>query len=278
MNDTVRIKKNTSERKILSGQVWTMLFAKASTRTRVSFEVGIRELGGEVIFLPATEMQLGRGELIKDTARVLGRMVDGAVIRTFAQNDIEEFARYAGIPTINALTDDEHPCQILGDIVTFQEKRGTIRDKVITFIGDGACNVANSWIFAAGKLGFELRIAAPKGFQPAKGLLERAGGRITCTEDLSAAAKGADALYTDVWVSMGKEAESGDRIQQLSGYQINAELVKLARPGALVMHCLPAYRGKEIDDATFEANAGTIFDQAENRLHVQKAVLTWLVS
>jgi len=278
LNDTVRIKKNTSERKILSGQVWTMLFAKASTRTRVSFEVGIRELGGEVIFLPATEMQLGRGELIKDTARVLGRMVDGAVIRTFAQNDIEEFARYAGIPTINALTDDEHPCQILGDIVTFQEKRGTIRDKVITFIGDGACNVANSWIFAAGKLGFELRIAAPKGFQPAKGLLERAGGRITCTEDLSAAAKGADALYTDVWVSMGKEAESGDRIQQLSGYQINAELVKLARPGALVMHCLPAYRGKEIDDATFEANAGTIFDQAENRLHVQKAVLTWLVS
>jgi len=278
LNDTVRIKKNTSERKILCGQVWTMLFAKASTRTRVSFEVGIRELGGEVIFLPATEMQLGRGELIKDTARVLGRMVDGAVIRTFAQNDIEEFARYAGIPTINALTDDEHPCQILGDIVTFQEKRGTIRDKVITFIGDGACNVANSWIFAAGKLGFELRIAAPKGFQPAKGLLERAGGRITCTEDLSAAAKGADALYTDVWVSMGKEAESGDRIQQLSGYQINAELVKLARPGALVMHCLPAYRGKEIDDATFEANAGTIFDQAENRLHVQKAVLTWLVS
>jgi len=278
LNDTVRIKKNTSERKILSGQVWTMLFAKASTRTRVSFEVGIRELGGEVIFLPATEMQLGRGELIKDTARVLGRMVDGAVIRTFAQNDIEEFARYAGIPTINALTDDEHPCQILGDIVTFQEKRGTIRDKVITFIGDGACNVANSWIFAAGKLGFELRIAAPKGFQPAKGLLERAGGRITCTEDLSAAAKGADALYTDVWVSMGKEAESGDRIQQLSGYQINAELVKLARPGALVMHCLPAYRGKEIDVATFEANAGTIFDQAENRLHVQKAVLTWLVS
>jgi ornithine carbamoyltransferase len=278
LNDTVRIKKNTSERKILSGQVWTMLFAKASTRTRVSFEVGIRELGGEVIFLPATEMQLGRGELIKDTARVLGRMVDGAVIRTFAQNDIEEFARYAGIPTINALTDDEHPCQILGDIVTFQEKRGTIRDKVITFIGDGACNVANSWIFAAGKLGFELRIAAPKGFQPAKALLERAGGRITCTEDLSAAAKGADALYTDVWVSMGKEAESGDRIQQLSGYQINAELVKLARPGALVMHCLPAYRGKEIDDVTFEANAGTIFDQAENRLHVQKAVLTWLVS
>ena len=255
-----------------------MLFAKASTRTRVSFEVGIRELGGEVIFLPATEMQLGRGELIKDTARVLGRMVDGAVIRTFAQNDIEEFARYAGIPTVNALTDEEHPCQILGDIVTFQEKRGSIQNKVITFIGDGACNVANSWIFAAGKLGFELRIAAPKAFQPAKALLGRAGGNISCTENLRAAAKGADALYTDVWVSMGKEAESGERIQQLTGYQINADLLQLANPGALVMHCLPAYRGKEIDDATFEAHADTIFDQAENRLHVQKAVLAWLMS
>src|SRR5215467_11889734 len=158
LSDTIRIKKNRGhgEANTLSGQVWAMLFAKASTRTRVSFEVGIRELGGEVIFLPATEMQLGRGELIKDTARVLGRMVDGAIIRTFAQNDIEEFARYAGIPTVNALTDDEHPCQILGDIVTFQEKRGSIQNKVITFIGDGACNVANSWIFAAGKLGFEL--------------------------------------------------------------------------------------------------------------------------
>jgi ornithine carbamoyltransferase len=280
LNEAVRIKKSQvrEAQKILSGQIWTMLFAKASTRTRVSFEVGIRELGGEVIFLPATEMQLGRGELIKDTARVLGRMVDGAVIRTFAQNDIEEFARYAGIPTVNALTDEEHPCQILADIVTFQEKRGSIQNKVITFIGDGACNVANSWIFAAEKLGFELRIAAPKAFQPATDLVQRAGGKISCTEDLQTAAKGADALYTDVWVSMGKEAESGERIQQLAGYQINAELVSLAKPGALVMHCLPAYRGKEIDDATFEANADTIFDQAENRLHLQKAVLAWLMS
>jgi ornithine carbamoyltransferase len=279
LNETVRMKHGAPEtQKVLSGQVWTMLFAKASTRTRVSFEVGIRELGGEVIFLPATEMQLGRGELIKDTARVLGRMVDGAVIRTFAQNDLEEFARYAGIPTVNALTDEEHPCQILGDIVTFQEKRGSIQNKVITFIGDGGCNVANSWIFAAGKMGFELRIAAPKGFQPVKALLERAGSNISCTENLRAAAKGADALYTDVWVSMGKEAESGERIQQLTGYQINADLLQLAKPGALVMHCLPAYRGKEIDDATFEANADTIFDQAENRLHVQKAVLAWLMS
>src|SRR5436190_15490988 len=154
LTDTVRIKKNRgqAEQKLLSGQVWAMLFAKASTRTRVSFEVGIRELGGEAIFLPASEIQLGRGELIRDTARVLGRMVDGAIFRTFGQKDIEEFAGYAGIPTVNALTDEEHPCQILGDIFTFQEKRGPIRHKVITFIGDGACNVANSWIFAAAKL------------------------------------------------------------------------------------------------------------------------------
>ncbi len=278
--ETARIKKSrgNEDERILSGQFWAMLFAKASTRTRVSFEVGIRELGGEVIFLPATEIQLGRGELIKDTARVLGRMVDGAVFRTFAQKDIEDFARYAGIPTVNALTDEEHPCQILADIFTFQEKRGPIQHKVVTFIGDGACNVANSWIFAAAKLGFELRLAAPKAFQPSKALLDRAGGKITCTEDIKRAAKGADALYTDVWVSMGKEAESHERIQQMTGYQINAELLNLAKPGALVMHCLPAYRGKEIDEATFEANAETIFDQAENRLHVQKAVLSWLMS
>ena len=262
----------------LTGKIWAMLFAKSSTRTRVSFDVGIRELGGQVIFLPITESQIGRGEPIKDTARVLGRMVHGAVFRTFDQKDVEEFARYASIPTVNALTDEEHPCQILADIFTFQEKRGSIQGRIVTFIGDGACNVVNSWIFAAAKLGFELRIAAPKPFQPAPDLLKRAGGNIVCTEDLKAAASGADLLYTDVWISMGKEAESGERIQQLGGYQINPGLVRLARPDALVMHCLPAYRGKEIDDETFEANAQTIFDQAENRLHSQKAILSWLVS
>lgn len=279
LSDTIAIKKERGRHahKPLTGQVWAMLFSKASTRTRVSFEVGIRELGGQVIFLPASEIQLGRGEPIKDTARVLGRMVRGAVFRTFAQTDVEEFAQYANIPTINALTDEEHPCQILADIFTFQEKRGPIQGKVVTFIGDGACNVVNSWIFAAAKLGFELRIAAPKAFQPAAALLQRAGARVVCTEDLPAAAAGADVLYTDVWVSMGKEAESAERIEQLSGYQINGKLFKLARPGALVMHCLPAYRGKEIDEATFEANAATIFEQAENRLHAQKAVLNWLV-
>ncbi len=284
----------------LAGKTWALIFAKSSTRTRVSFEVGLRELGANVMFLSAADIQLGRGEPIKDTARVLGRMVHGAVFRTFAQADVEEFARYANIPTINALTDEEHPCQILTDIFTFQEKQGSIRGKIVTFVGDGACNVPASWIFAAAKLGFELRIAAPKQFQPPLALLERAGfthvhaqpsptgeiiqgmvpasgGRILLTADLAAAATRADLLYTDVWVSMGKEAEAAERIQVLTGYQINEPLVKLAKKHAMVMHCLPAYRGKEIDDATFEAHAGTIFDQAENRLHTQKAIIAWLV-
>jgi ornithine carbamoyltransferase len=261
----------------LTGQTWAMMFSKASTRTRVSFEVGIHELGGRPLFLNANDIQLGRGEPIKDTARVLGRMVHGIVIRTYAQTEVEELAAYAGIPVVNALTDAEHPCQVLTDVYTVQEKLGSIRGKVVTFIGDGACNMGVSWIWAAAKLGFELRIAAPKKYQPSADLVKRAGGNITLTDDLKAAAQGADVLYTDVWVSMGKEAESAQRIAELSGYQVNASLLKLAKPGALVMHCLPAYRGKEIDDATFEAHAGTIFDQAENRLHVQKAILNWLV-
>ena len=261
----------------LAGQTWALIFSKSSTRTRVSFEVGIRELGGESLFLSAGDIQLGRGEPIKDTARVLGRMIHGAVIRTFAQADVEDFANYSGVPTVNALTDDEHPCQVLTDIFTFEEKRGPIAGKVVTFIGDGACNMPVSWIFAAAKLGFELRIAAPKNYQPAPEILRRADGRVIVTEDLQAAVAGADLLYTDVWVSMGKEAESAQRLKELTGYQINAALLKLAKPGALVMHCLPAYRGKEIDEETFEAHAATIFDQAENRLHVQKAILNWLV-
>ena len=277
--DAVSLKKQRGHHanQPLVGQTWAMIFSKSSTRTRVSFEVGIRELGGGVIFLPSSELQLGRGEPIKDTARVMGRMVHGVVFRTFAQSDVEEFAHYAAIPTINALTDHEHPCQILTDIFSFQEKRGPIQGKVVTFIGDGAGNMANSWMFAAGKAGFELRIASPKTFQPSADMVKRAGGRIVVTEDVKAAATGADLLYTDVWVSMGKEVESASRIQQMNGYQINAGVVALAKPGALVMHCLPAYRGKEIDEATFEANAQTIFDESENRLHVQKAILCWLV-
>ena len=269
--------RGDSQHKPLANRIWALLFSKSSTRTRVSFEVGVRELGGQTLFLSANDIQLGRGEPIKDTARVLGRMIHGAIIRTFAQSDVEEFAKFSGIPTINALTDDEHPCQIISDIFTFEEKHGPISGKVVTFIGDGACNVPRSWIFAAAKFGFELRIAAPKAYQPPAELLARAGGKTWCTEDLEVAATSADLLYTDVWVSMGRESEAAERIRVLGGYQVNQALVKLAKPDALVMHCLPAYRGKEIDEATFEAHAQTIFDQAENRLHVQKAVLDWVV-
>ncbi|HEY3762146.1 MAG TPA: ornithine carbamoyltransferase [Verrucomicrobiae bacterium] len=280
LRDTAIFKRERArvDRKPLVGQTWALIFSKSSTRTRVSFETGIRELGGGVMFLNANDIQLGRGEPIKDTARVMGRMIHGAVIRTFAQSDVEEFAEFSKIPTINALTDDEHPCQILADIFTFKELRGPISGKVVTFIGDGACNVPRSWIFAAAKLKFELRIAAPKKFQPAREILERADGKIICTDDLEKAAKGADLLYTDVWVSMGKEDEAAQRLKALKDYQINQKLVKLAKADALVMHCLPAYRGKEIDEETFEKNADTIFTQAENRLHAQKAILNWAVA
>ncbi len=259
----------------LRHQCWALIFSKSSTRTRVSFEVGIRELGGDVMFLAANDIQLGRGEPIKDTARVMGRMLHGAVIRTFAQSDVEQFAEYSGIPTINALTDEEHPCQILTDLFTILETRKTLEGLTVTFIGDGDCNVARSWIWAAARWGFALRIAAPSQFQPPAELLARAGGNISVTEDLAAAAEGSDVLYTDVWVSMGKEEESAFRLAQLAGYQINADLLKIA-PKAMILHCLPAYRGKEITEDAFEANAETIFRQAENRLHTQKALLSML--
>jgi len=260
----------------LAGQTWALIFSKPSTRTRVSFEVGIRELGGESIYMNAADAQLGRGELIKDTARVLARMIHGAIIRTYAQRDIEEFAEFSGVPTVNALTDDEHPCQILGDIFTVMEKRGQIDNRIVAFVGDGISNTARSWLFAAGKLDFELRIASPKRYQPKPKLLKRAGGRVVCTEDLQSAARDADVLYTDIWVSMGKEAEEARREAELGPYWINESVVKLAKPDALVMHCLPAHRGQEIDEKTFEAHAQSIFDQAENRLHVQKAILAEL--
>jgi ornithine carbamoyltransferase len=261
----------------LTGECWAIMFAKASTRTRVSFEVGIRELGGDVMFLSAGDIQLGRGEPIKDTARVMGRMLGGAVIRTFAQSDVEQFAEYSGIPTINALTDDEHPCQILADLQTIKEKLGDYRGRKICFVGDGACNVARSWIWAAAKCDFQLTIASPENYQPAASLLQTVNNpNIRVTADIHEAARGAEVLYTDVWVSMGKEDEAAYRIAQLAGYQINRDLVADAAPGALVMHCLPAYREKEITDDIFEQHAKTIFDEAENRLHAQKAVLLLL--
>lgn len=263
----------------LRHQCWGLIFLKSSTRTRVSFEVGVRELGGDPLFLNANDLQLGRGEPIEDTARVLGRMLHGAVIRTFAQSDVERFAKLSGLPTVNALTDAEHPCQILADLLTIQEKLGTWRGKKVCYLGDGACNVPASWLWAAARLGdFELVIGAPPKYQPSSEFLQALGpaGNVRCVEDPREAVAGADVLYTDVWVSMGMETEAGERMEDLSGYGINAELVSLAKPGALVMHCLPAYRGKEITAEILEANADTIFTQAENRLHVQKAVLSLL--
>ncbi len=273
----MKVQRGDSQHQPLAGQTWAMMFSKSSTRTRVSFEVGIRELGGSVMFLNANDMQLGRGEPIKDTARVLGRMVHGAVIRTYAQDDVEQFSEWSGIPTINALTDAEHPCQIITDIFTYQEMRGSIAGKIVTFIGDGACNVPASWIWAAAKLDFELRIAAPKAHQPCPDLVAKADGNIVVSEDCNTAAEGADLLYTDVWVSMGKEEEATQRERDFASYQINEALVSRAKEGVLVMHCLPAYRGKEIDEPTLEAHADTIFTQAENRLHAQKAIINWLV-
>jgi len=269
--------KRKSCPQVLAGQTWALIFNKSSTRTRVSFEVGIRELGGSPMFLSGSEMQLGRGEPVKDTARVLGRMVDGAIIRTFAQQDVVDFADYSHIPTINALTDEEHPCQILADLQTIQERYGGWRGKRICFLGDGDCNVARSWIWASARVGFELVIGAPVLFQPAADFMAQVPGEtVTVEKDPRRAVAGCDVIYTDVWVSMGKEDESAGRIETLRDYQINSQLLHAANPGAIVMHCLPAYRGKEITDEVMEANASVIFDEAENRLHAQKAVLVEL--
>jgi ornithine carbamoyltransferase len=266
-----------SSPQVLAGQTWALIFTKSSTRTRVSFEVGIRELGGSAMFLSGAEIQLGRGEPVKDTARVLGRMVDGAIIRTFAQSDVVEFAQFSGLPTINALTDDEHPCQIIADLQTMHERLGGWKGKRVCFLGDGDCNVARSWIWAAARLGFDLVIGAPKEFQPAASFMAGVpSGHVSVEANAAKAVAGCDVLYTDVWVSMGKEAESAERIEILRPYQINAGLLAKARSQALVMHCLPAYRGKEITEEVMEANAAVIFDEAENRLHAQKAVMVQL--
>jgi ornithine carbamoyltransferase len=271
-------KDRTTSPQVLVGQQWALIFTKSSTRTRVSFEVGIRELGGTPMFLSGADIQLGRGEPIKDTARVLGRMIHGAVIRTFAQQDVVDFAHYSGLPTVNALTDDEHPCQILADLLTIQERLGSWKGKRVVFMGDGDCNVARSWIWAAVRGGFHIVIGAPKAFQPSASFLATLPDQsnLTITDNPIAAVTDADAIYTDVWVSMGKEEEAAERIEILRPWQINDTLMTHAKPGALVMHCLPAYRGKEITNEVMEAHAQTIFDQAENRLHAQKAILVSL--
>lgn len=260
----------------LAGQTWALMFTKSSTRTRVSFEVGIRELGGFPMFLSKNDIQLGRGEPIKDTARVLGRMVHGTIIRTFAQQDVVDFAEYSKIPTINALTDDEHPCQILADLLTIQEKLGTWEGKKVAFIGDGFSNMTISWMWAAKHLGFELAVAAPASCQPPADFLKKLDApNVTVTTDPTVAAKDAHVINTDVWLSMGQEDQKEKELE-FAGFQVNGALLAAAAPGHIVLHCLPAYRGKEISEETLELHADTIFQQAENRLHAQKAVLVAL--
>jgi ornithine carbamoyltransferase len=257
----------------LSGQTWALIFTKSSTRTRVSFEVGIRELGGFPMFLSKNDIQLGRGEPIKDTARVLGRMVHGTIIRTFAQQDVVDFAEYSKIPTVNALTDDEHPCQILADLLTVQEKLGTWEGKKIAFIGDGFSNMTRSWMWAAKRLGFELAVASPASCQPpAAFLAELAAPNVSVTTDPVQAATGAHVINTDVWLSMGQEDQQEKELE-FAGFQVESGLLAHAAPGHIVLHCLPAYRGKEISEEVLELHADTIFQQAENRLHAQKAIL-----
>ncbi len=260
----------------LAGQTWALIFTKSSTRTRVSFEVGIRELGGFPMFLSKNDIQLGRGEPIKDTARVLGRMVHGAIIRTFAQQDVVDFSEFSKIPTINALTDDEHPCQILADLLTIQEKLGIWEGRRIAFIGDGYSNMTRSWMWAAKRLGFELVVASPPSCQPpAEFLAALDAPNVHITADPAAAAMGADVINTDVWLSMGQEDQQ-EKEEEFKGFQVDADLLKNAAPGHIVLHCLPAYRGKEISEEILELHADTIFQQAENRLHAQKAILVAL--
>jgi ornithine carbamoyltransferase len=239
----------------LAGQTWALIFTKSSTRTRVSFEVGIRELGGFPMFLSKNDIQLGRGEPIKDTARVLGRMVHGTIIRTFAQKDVVDFAAYSGIPTINALTDDEHPCQILADLLTIQEKLGTWKDKKIAFIGDGFSNMTRSWMWAAKHLGFELAIASPTSCQPPAEFLSKLDTpNVTFTHDPVAATSGAHVINTDVWLSMGQEGQQ-EKEREFAGFQVDSDLLTHAAADHIVLHCLPAYRGKEISEEVLELHA-----------------------
>jgi len=253
------------------------MFSKSSTRTRVSFEVGVRELGGDVMFLSATDIQLGRGEPIADTARVLGRMVHGAIIRTFAQSDVDEFAKYSGIPTINALTDDEHPCQILADLQTIQEKLGGVEGKTVVFVGDGACNVAQSWMWAAARLGFNLRIAAPHHFQPAPALVERIGYQgIEITDDLAGAASGADVLYTESGSAWARKPSPPTASRSSPAIRSTTPSSPARNPARSSCTACPRIAAKRSTAETFEAHAQTIFDEAENRLHAQKAILSAL--
>jgi ornithine carbamoyltransferase len=262
----------------LSGKTLGMIFAKSSTRTRVSFEVGAFELGGHALFLSSRDIQIGRGEPIKDTARVLSRYVDGIMIRTFAHSDVEELAQHASVPVINGLTDLLHPCQVLTDLFTVREHLGGWDAKVVAWIGDGN-NMANSWLNAAAVLGFELRLACPLGYLPHPDIVAfaQSKAKVVVTQDLEATVLGAHVVNTDVWASMGQEEEAEQRRKAFKGYQVSRELMKRADPGAIFLHCLPAHRGEEVTEEVFEGPQSRVFDQAENRLHVQKAMMATLM-
>ncbi|WP_372879735.1 ornithine carbamoyltransferase [Spongiibacter marinus] len=254
-----------------------MIFEKASTRTRISFEAGIAQFGGHAIFLSPRDTQLGRGEPTEDSARVISSMCDIVMIRTFEHSIIEKFAEYSSVPVINALTDDYHPCQLLADIQTFVEHRGSIKGKQVTWVGDGN-NMCQSYINAAIQFDFKLKIACPEGFDPRADLVEAAGDRVEIIRDPAEAAKGSDLLVTDVWASMGQEEEKAERRRKLAGYQINAALMSHANPDALYMHCLPAKRGEEISAELMDNPDTVIWDEAENRLHAQKALMEFLLT
>jgi ornithine carbamoyltransferase len=260
-----------------------MIFAKSSTRTRVSFEVGMRQLGGHALFLSSADIQLGRGEPIADTARVLGRMVDGIMIRTFAQSDLNGLAEHGGIPVINGLTDEFHPCQVLADLLTLYERKGALKGRKLAYVGDGN-NVAHSLLLGCSKLGVNVALACPPGYGPKAEYLEWAranalerGGQVLLTESPALAVEVADAVYTDVWASMGQENEQAARIRAFSGYQVDGALMRQAKPDAIFLHCLPAHRGEEVAAAVIDGKQSAVFDQAENRLHAQKAVLSLLL-
>lgn len=264
----------------LSGKTLAMIFQKASTRTRVSFEVGMTRLGGHALFLSPADTQISRGEPVRDTARVLSRYVDAIMIRTFLQETVEEMAAQAAVPVINGLTDLHHPCQVLADLMTAQERGFDLRGMKVAFIGDGN-NVANSWVEAAHLLGFSLRLACPKGFEPDAGVLREASsvgrGDVRVVRDPAEAARNAHVLYTDVWTSMGQEEERRRRLKAFRGYRIDAGLLRAARKDAVVMHCLPAHRGEEITDEVMEGPQSAVFDEAENRMHIQMALLAKLI-
>jgi ornithine carbamoyltransferase len=273
-----RMKRRAYRETPLSGKTLAMIFAKSSTRTRVSFEVGAYQLGGQALFLSSRDIQIGRGEPIPDTARVLSRYVDGIMIRTFDHHEVEELARHATIPVINGLTDLSHPCQVLADVFTVQEALGGWESKRIAWVGDGN-NMANSWLEAAEVLGFELRLACPEGFEPDREKFERAckKARVLVTEVPEEAVEGAHVVNTDVWASMGQEAEAEARRNAFKGYTVDAELMRLADPGAIFLHCLPAHRGEEVTDDVIDGRQSRVWDEAENRLHVQKALLATLM-